>query len=162
MKRISVAAAVTVALLLFAIGLLVTLPCVTHRLYVVNLTENVAGFQVGIGNVTVWSDTLRARQRVSVPIVSDVSRSSLNVHVDTKGKPPQSYSIENAYYLIGHPHETDVYVIVLTSKGIEIFPMEHPFISIVDTKCWKETSQLAFVFINLLSCADNARVPFRL
>ena len=127
-----------------------------------NLTENEAGFRVRLGQEMVWSDTLQPRQRISAPIVSAISGASWNVRIDAKGAEPKTYSIKNAYYMVGHPHETDIYVLVLTPKGAEIFPMEHPLIAAGTSKCWKEASGLALIFLNILSCADEPKVPFRL
>ena len=162
MRYFLITAAIATAILLSAAGILIALPCTTHQLYAVNLTENKAEFRVRLGQEMVWSDTLQPRQRISAPVVTAISGASWNVQIETKRAEPKTYSIKNAYYMVGHPHETDIYVLVLTPKGAEIFPMEHPLIAAGTSKCWKEASRLALVFLNMLSCADEPKVSSRL
>lgn len=140
---------------LCAIGFLIALPCVTHRLYVVNQSDAQAVVHVSLGDVPVWSDSLAVRQRASIPIKSKIHESSWDVQVTIEGQPQRTYSLENVYYVLGHPHETDIYILVLNSQGIELFPMEHPFVSSVDLKCWKQNARLALVLANLLSCVGD-------
>lgn len=161
MKFVLSVSAFLVLFIAAAMALLVALPCATHRLYVANLTDSDAEFHVSLGKVQVWSDIVPPRRRLAVPVVSDIRSSAWTVQASTRGVSPQRYLIENRYYSIGYPHETDIYVIVLNANGVEVFPMDHPVITAVESESLRHMVRFLMVFFNMLTCANDLNDPFR-
>ena len=155
MMRYLIGVLVGLALVLLAsVAATVALPCVTHRLYVANQTESAADFQFMLRDAPVWSGVVQARETRHIPIISSVGDATWRVTALLKTSPTKEKFVANGSYMVGHPYETDIHIVVLTAEGIEIFPIEHPFISVFRSKTWQTLSSTVFTVANYLRCLD--------
>jgi hypothetical protein len=151
-----------VLMLTMVVGILVASPCLTHNLYIANETETAAAFKISLGDKLVWEGGIERRKRRRISIVSAIGESGWNIEATTNTNPPRHATIKNAYYLVGHPHETHIYIMVLTQEGIEFFPIEHPLISTFESETWQHLASVALTAVNFLSCLDRSRARRRL
>lgn len=140
--------------LLVSVVATVALPCVTHRLYVANQTENAADFQIMLRDATIWDGVVQARETRNIPIISSVGDATWRVTALLRTGSTEKKFVANGGYMVGHPYETDIYIVVLTSEGIEIFPIEHPFISVFKSRTWQTLASTVFIATNYLRCLD--------
>jgi hypothetical protein len=143
-----------ILVLTFVVGGLIVSPCLTHNLYVANETETAADFRISLNETLVWEGGIAPRKRQRISIVSSIGESAWNIEATTKSSPPRRTVIKNAYYLVGHPHEKYIYVLVLTQEGLEFFPIEHPLLSAIESKTWRHVTSAALTVANFLSCLD--------
>jgi hypothetical protein len=162
MMRYLIGALIALALvLLLGVAVAVALPCVTHHVYAVNETENAADFQIMLGDVIVWEGVVQPSVTRSVPVVTSIGDTSWTVKAITKTSPAPKVFVEKGDYVLGHPHERDIFVIVLTSEEVKILRIEHPFISAFKSKTWRTHAYIFLVAINVLSCLDCREVRWR-
>ncbi|MCG8543222.1 MAG: hypothetical protein MJE12_03320 [Alphaproteobacteria bacterium] len=139
--------------LLVVSAVVVAMPCVTHRVIIGNKTAEPAQVQITARGEPLWEGGVDAFATRDLPLITNSGWDPLEIHVSFPGSGLRDVAGRTDYAL-GHPHNTDIFVVILTEDRVDAVQFKYPFIDAVASELWRDIASLLAVFYNGLSCLD--------
>ena len=139
--------------LLVVCAVVVAMPCVTHRVIIGNKTAEPAQVTINARGETLWKGGVDSSAMRNLPLTTNAGWDPLEIRVSFPGSDRGDVAGRTDYAL-GHPHNTKIFVVVLTGDRVDTVQFDYPFIDAIASETWRDIASLLAVFYNGLSCLD--------